>query len=128
MRQTVEHRHELAPLEVFLIAESQAISYGDLQDRLGELIHGKDTWTTLRIPAPVAKVGAWAKDKLSSEDTFIKPWMVDLADTHLPISSVRARHKLGWVPKHSLAETLPKIVANLRKDPERFYEENGLAS
>lgn len=127
IRRAIERRATLADYELLLVAEPQLLSYRDLQDRLGQLIHGKDRWTTLRIPAPLAKAGAWLKDKLSSEETFIKPWMIDLADTHLPISTVRVAAVLDWEAQHRLVETLPVMVAHLREHPDDFYRDNHIA-
>jgi nucleoside-diphosphate-sugar epimerase len=127
IRRTIERRFVLRDHEVLLVAEPRLLSYGELQDRLGQLIHGKDHWTTLRIPAPLAKAGAWVKDKLSTEEPFIKPWMIDIADTHLPISTRRVEELLGWQPKHRLGPTLVQMVEHLRSDPDRFYSENQLA-
>jgi nucleoside-diphosphate-sugar epimerase len=125
-RKTVEHRGALGDHEVFIIAEPELATYGHLQDKLGALIHGKDEWLTLRMPAPLAKAGAWVKDKLSSEDAFIKPWMIDLADAHYPVSSAKARAVLGWNPRHRLETTLVDMVHHLKEDPDAFYHENGL--
>jgi nucleoside-diphosphate-sugar epimerase len=74
----------------------------------------------------VAKTGAWLQDVLPVEDPFIKPWMIDLADDHYALDTTRARTMLGWEPKRSLRATLPKMVAALKADPERFYRENKL--
>jgi nucleoside-diphosphate-sugar epimerase len=126
LRKTIEHRAMLGDYEVFLIAEPDVATYGHLQDKLGGLIHGAEEWTTLRMPAPLAKAGAWIKDKLSSEDAFIKPWMIDLADAHYPVSCAKARAVLGWQPRHRLETTLVDMVQHLRKDPEGFYQENQL--
>lgn len=125
VRRCVQLREDLGREEVFLIAEPDTLSYRELQDRLGELIHGKE-WPTYRIPKIVAKAGAWAMDKLPMEEAFIKPWMIDLADDHYPVENSRARNRLGWDPAHDLREELKTIVENLRKDPERWYRENDL--
>jgi nucleoside-diphosphate-sugar epimerase len=103
------------------------MSYAELQDRIGELLHGRE-WPTIRIPKAAAKVGAWVKDKLASEEepAFIKPWMVDLADQHYPVAIDRARAKLGWEPKRRLRETLDEMIASLKNDPQAWYQENGL--
>lgn len=126
-RRVIERRVALDDYEVFLIAEPELMTYGELQDRIGQLIHGKDHWTTLRIPASVAKAGAWIKEKLTSEELFIKPWMVDLADTHLPVSTAPAQERLGWQAQKRLSATLVKMIENLKADPERFYRENKLS-
>jgi nucleoside-diphosphate-sugar epimerase len=122
----IEARNLLAPDEVFLIAEPDVVTYSELQDILGEAIHGKE-WPTIRIPAPLAKAGAWLKDKLSPrQDTFIKPWMIDLADAHYPVSIERAQRLLSWAPHHRLRNTLAQMAARLEQDPTRWYESNGL--
>jgi len=127
IRATVLHRAELGPWEVFLVGEPQVLAYGELQDRIGEAIHGRE-WPTIRIPASVAKAGAWAKEKLPGvgEDQFIKPWMVDMADAHYPVSVARAKQRLAWEPRHRLADVLPDMLANLARDPKRFYRINDL--
>jgi len=121
----VELRGELEPWEVFLIAEPDTMTYDQLQDCIGELVHGRE-WPTIRIPKAVAKAGAWAKDNLLPGEPFIKPWMIDLADNHYPVEASRARERLDWAPKHRLRETLTEIVQRLKHDPEEWYQRNGL--
>lgn len=127
IQRVIDRRRELAPYDVFLVAEPDVVSYAELQDRLGELIHGEE-WPTIRIPKVIAKAGAWAEEKLASEDekTFIRPWMIDLADNHYPIDITHAREKLDWKPSHRLRDTLDPIVARFKKDPKSWYEINGL--
>lgn len=126
-RKVVERASRLDNREMFLIAEDDVMSYRQLQEELGEQIHG-EAWPAIRIPKVVAKVGAWVKDKLASDEDqpFIKPWMVDQADAHYAVNIGHARKALGWVPQHSLRRTLPRIVANLHKDPQAWYERHGL--
>ena len=124
----VERRRELEPESLFLIAEPDVMSYRDLQERLGELIHGKE-WPTIPIPKAVAKAGAWVQEKLAESDEdkpFIKPWMVDLADDHYAAMIAHARAKLDWEPAHRLRDTLPAMIDFLKENPRKFYEENGL--
>lgn len=124
----VEARQRLSPWEVFLVAEPGAPTYRELQEQLGELIHGKE-WPALRVPAPAAKVGAWLMEKTAPEGaSFIKPWMIDLADESYPVSIERARQRLGWNPRRRLLDTLPEMVENLLDDPEGFYRENHLTA
>jgi nucleoside-diphosphate-sugar epimerase len=124
---TIERRGQLGEHEVLLIAEPDVMSYEELQDRIGELLHGQE-WPTIRIPKAVAKAGAWVKDKLASEDepTFIKPWMVDLADQHYPVAIDRARRQLGWNPRRRLRTTIDEMIARLKQDPRGWYLENNL--
>jgi nucleoside-diphosphate-sugar epimerase len=122
----VEMRHELGSHEVFLIAEPDVMSYDELQEQIGELIHGEE-WPAIRIPKAIAKAGAWAQENILGQETFIKPWMIDLADTHYPVEIERARIRLGWEPQHRLRDTLSKMIGSLKQDPQRWYEINGLA-
>ena len=125
-RNVIDRRAVLNPLEAFLIAEPDLMSYKELQDEIGQLLHGEE-WTTVWIPKLVAKAGAWAKGVIGQdEETFIKPWMVDLADDHYPVSIKHAREKLGWEPQHRLRDTLPKIIGHLKQDPVRWFEVNKL--
>ena len=125
IQSVIARRRELEPLEVFLIAEDELMSYEQLQDRIGTLLYDEE-WTTIRIPKAVAKAGAWVKDTLSSEGSFIKPWMVDLADDHYPVDIRKARERLKWEPKHHLSDTLEEMIRRLQQDPRRWYEINKL--
>jgi len=125
LQKVVQLRRELKN-ELFLIAEPEVMSYAELQEKLGELIHDEE-WTTVRIPKAVAKAGAWVQEKVAGqEETFIKPWMVDLADAHYPVAIGHAREKLDWRPVHTLRDTLPEMIRRLKQDPKKWYEENGL--
>jgi nucleoside-diphosphate-sugar epimerase len=125
IRATIERRASLDDFELFLIGEPDVVSYGDLQDLLGEAIHGRE-WPTIRIPAPLAKAGAWIKEKTPGIDPFIKPWMVDLADADMPIATDRALQRLGWTPSRRLRSALPELARRLLDHPRAWYETNGI--
>ena len=120
---TVEKRDELPEEITINISESKTYSYEELQNVIGELIHDKE-WKTFEIPKPLAKVGAWAQDLVG--DPFIKPWMVDLADAHYEMDISRAMTYLQWKPKHDLLSTLPKMIARLKANPGKWYQQNKL--
>jgi nucleoside-diphosphate-sugar epimerase len=121
----IELRRELGLHEVFLIAEPDVMSYAELQEQLGTLLHGAE-WPTIHIPKVVAKAGAWVEEKILGQENFIKPWMIELTDTHYPVEIERARHRLGWKPQHRLRDTLSKIAGSLIENPQHWYEINGL--
>ena len=123
IKNIIDRRNSLADYEVLNISEGQTYSYGALQNRIGELIHGKE-WATLEIPKPVAKAGATVQDAVG--DPFIKPWMIDRADDHYQLDISKAKQKIGWVPQHDLMEDMEKIIRNLKADPEKWYKENKL--
>jgi len=134
-RRTVDRRAELPEDAVILIGEREAMGYGELQERLAKLIHDEEDWTTLSVPKPLAAAGAWVEQKSEpvvpddfdqGEEPFIKPFMIAMADDHYELDISRAEAWLGWRPRHSLRETLPAMVAALKKDPAGWYEANGL--
>jgi nucleoside-diphosphate-sugar epimerase len=122
----VERRRELPPELPLVIGEAEPVSYSELQRELGRLIHGEE-WTTQVIPESVARAGAWLQERVSSgEEPFLKPWMISHSDDHYALDTGRARRLLDWEPRHSLRETLPRMVAALKANPVRWYEENEL--
>lgn len=132
-RRTIDRRAELPADVAILVGEPEAVSYDLLQDRIGRLIHGEEQWTTLEVPKAVAKLGAWAQEKLEpvvpdaidqGEAPFIRPFMVEMADDHYALDIGRARKLLDWKPAHSLLEALPELIAALKADPLGWYEAN----
>lgn len=131
-RQVVDARHALPAETVLLIGEAVTESYEALQNLIGRLIHG-ESWTTRRIPKPVAATGAWAQDVIEDlipdaidrgVEPFIKPFMVWLADDHYELDISRARQLLHWEPRHSLRATLPRMIGKLRQGPAEWYRRN----
>ncbi|MBA3511025.1 NAD-dependent epimerase/dehydratase family protein [Sphingomonas sp.] len=134
-KRAIDRRSKFPSGTVILVGEEEAVGYDALQDEIGYLIHGSEDWPTLRVPKPAAAVGAWVQNKLEpvvpdaidqGEAPFIKPFMVAMADDHYELDVSRARELLGWEPEHRIKDTLPKIVAALKRDPEGWYEDNGL--
>ena len=130
----IDRRAELPPETALLIGEAEALSYDELQRTFARLLHGPETdWETYRVPKALAKTGAWLQDlplveQLTGEEAFIKPWMIDLADDHYELNLTRARQLLGWNPRRSLRETLPRMAAALLTDPARWFQENDLSA
>jgi nucleoside-diphosphate-sugar epimerase len=125
-RLLVERRDRLPRELTLLLGEPETLSYDELQRSFGRLIHDEE-WETRQIPKALAKTGAWLQDNMPLvEEPFIKPFMIDLADDHYELDVSRARTLLGWEPKHSLRETLPKMVEALKADPLGWYKANKL--
>ena len=122
----IDHRGDLPPHLPLLLGEEQVMGYGELQNLIGQELHGKN-WTTLPVPDVAAKAGAAVRERNPlGEDPFIKPWMVERAHDHYALDTSRARELLGWRPQHSLRDTIPKMIAALKADPAGWYAENGL--
>ena len=134
-RRAVDRRAALPPETVVLIGEPDPPGYGELQDALGELIHGTD-WTTLRVPAPLAAAGAWLQDEVAphipkqlggGHEPFVRPFMAMEASDHYALDIGRAEALLDWRPHRRLIDVLPKIVEGLKADPKAWFKANGLA-
>lgn len=124
VRRAIDRRDAMGSYEVFLVAEPDKMEYGELREQIGRLVHG-ESWRTVRIPKVVARVGAWVTNQLNDE-SFLRPWTIDVADDDYPIPIDQARDKLGWNPQRRLRATLPAIVANMKRDPEAWRELNGI--
>jgi nucleoside-diphosphate-sugar epimerase len=122
---TLERRASLPPEVAILIGEPDPPSYRGLQEAIGELVWGRE-WPTIRLPEAVAEAGAWLQERTPGADSFIRPFMIELADDHYGLDVSRAERLLGWKPRHELMEELPGIIEKLRRDPPRWYRENGL--
>jgi len=119
-------RRRQAPSELtLLVGEPKALGYQEAQDVIGKAMHGED-WETIRVPRSLAKAGAWLQSKVFGSEEFIKPWMVEQSNNHYVLDVSRARNFLDWLPKHSLRETLPRIVKELKRDPMGWYKANKL--
>ncbi|MEO8168142.1 MAG: NAD(P)-dependent oxidoreductase, partial [bacterium] len=125
----VERRAQLPTEFPLLLGEPEPLTYDEVQHTFARLIHGEH-WETLEMPgllAPLTKVGTWIMGKLPGADPFIRPWMIDRANDHYALDITRARTLLGWEPKRSLRETIPKMIDALKADPVGWYQENNLA-
>lgn len=122
----VQKRKSLPPELTLLIGEDVTFSYDQIQRMMQRLIHGKE-WKTWSVPKKIAKIGAWVQEHLPlMKPSFIKPWMIDLADDHYELDISRAKNVLGWQPIHRLDKVIPRWVEELKTDPVMWYDENKL--
>ena len=122
----VEKRKTLPPELTLLIGEPKTLSCCELQCLISCLAQGKPI-KTFRVPKLIAKIGAWILGHIPFiPKPFIKPWMIDLADDHYELDLSLAKKTLGWSPKHDLEDTLPKMIAELKANPDAWYKLNGL--
>jgi nucleoside-diphosphate-sugar epimerase len=123
----LRRRAKLSPVTTLLLGEPETLSYDELQETFGNLLHG-EKWETREIPKPLAKTEVWFENNLPlPEKPFIKPWMIDFADDHYALDITRARELLGWEPRQHLRLTLPKMIAALRADPHGWYHAHMLS-
>ncbi|MEQ9637822.1 MAG: NAD-dependent epimerase/dehydratase family protein [Devosia marina] len=125
VERVIDRRASLPETFPVLLGEADPIAFGNLQRLIGRELHGED-WITWNVPPKLAKIGAWAENRMFGEDAFIRAWMVDISSDHYELDLSRARKELGWKPKHALRDDMPRILANLKDDPYIWYTENGL--
>lgn len=121
----VQKRKELPQELTLLIGEPKTLSYDELQREISQLLTGKE-WKTYVVPKWFAKMGAWVQDHIPGQSSFIKPWMIAIADDHYEMDISRAKKFLGWQPKHSIKDSLPVMLSALKRDPRAWYDENKL--
>lgn len=123
---TIERRDRLPEAETLLLGEPASLSFEELQGKIAYEIFGQD-WKTVHVPGRLAKIGAWLRQKTPfMRRPFIQPWMIDFADENYTLDIHRAQKVLNWIPRHSLARTLPKMIAALKADPHGWYRDNKL--
>ena len=123
---SVQKRKELPDELVLLLGEPKTLSYDELQRKISHLLYGKEfkTWS---VPKAIAKIGSALQCSIPFiPKPFIKPWMIDLADDHYELDVSLAKKVLGWIPKRSLEQTLPLMIAELKANPEAWYKNNQL--
>ena len=116
----VELRKELPKETALLIGEEKRMSTDELQRKISKLLTGKEM-RTFRIPKILAWLGAWFQFH-----SFIKPWMIWLADDNYDLDMSKAKKLLKFEPQHSVEETLEIMIKDLKKDPKAWYKINGL--
>ncbi len=122
----VERRSRLPERYPVLIGEPVTVGYGELQDIIGCELHGSE-WRTFRVPASLAKVGAWAREQNPfGEDPFIRSWMIERATDHYDLDISSAREHLGWEPAHRVADVIPEMITRLRHDRAGWYRRNDM--
>jgi len=115
----VKKRAQLPKETILLVGEEDTMSYDEIQREISTCLNGKGI-KTYRIPKWVAKIGARV------QNSFVKPWMIDLADQHYAVDISRMKKLLAIEPKQSLRKTIPKMIKYLLQDPARFYKNNRL--
>lgn len=134
VRKLVDRRAALPRETVMLLGEPDPPSYQELQDAIGEALHGEH-WPTLRVPAGIAAAGAWVQDKLlphlptalgGTAHPFIRPFMMKAASDNYALDIGRAHALLDWEPRRLLQATLPTILAQLKENPRAWYKANKL--
>jgi nucleoside-diphosphate-sugar epimerase len=122
----VKKRKELPQETTLLLGEPKTLSYDYLQTRISEILF-QSHFKTYSLPKGLAKLGSFLQNNLPfMPPTFIKPWMIDLADDNYILDISLAKRLLGWIPKHTLDSTLPLMIESLKKDPLSWYKANGL--
>ena len=134
-KRCIDRRDDMPADCTILAGEPEVMSYRQLQDELGRLIHGENEWRTITLPQSIAKAGAWLEEKSEpvvpdaidhGEKPFIRPFLIDLASDHYALDISLAKRILDWEPNHFIGDKLATLVKNLKKDPALWYDNNGI--
>jgi nucleoside-diphosphate-sugar epimerase len=123
--EAIQKRKDLPKEFIALVGEEEVLSYDYLQRNINKQLFGKEL-KTMRVPKWFAKFGAWIQCHIPGYKSFIRPWMIDLADDNYDIDISRIKKALQWKPKRSLRSSLRVMIESLQKDPERWFKLNGL--
>ncbi len=131
----VDRRQDLPRRQALLAGEPEVLNYAALQERIADLIHGRENWDTHPVPKALARIGAGLQLKAEpvvpdaydeGQTPFIRPFMVDMASDHYALDVSLAEDMLGWQPQHRIADGLKELTVALRSDPAGWYAENGI--
>ncbi len=120
----VQRRFGLAKELTVILAEPETVSYGELQKVIGLLCYGEEckTWS---IPKWAGKLAIrLSKNIPFLPQTNIREWMIDQADNNYSCDISLIQEKLGWAPRHTFRQTLPKMITALKECPSTWYREN----
>ncbi len=118
----IDKRHALPNFVTLLAAEDKSFSYIELHQRMSKALYGVNL-PLFWVPKILAKIGA-----LFLRHSFIKPFMIDIADLHYDIDTSKAQMLLGWSPEHSLDKNLETLIAWAKNNKREFYLANALVA
>lgn len=120
----IEKRATLPSVETLILGEENVTTYKELQHTIGRLTNDI-SWPTIRVPKMFARSGAFMLGKMPLiREPFIKPWMIDFADDHYDVDLTKVRNQLSWTPRRNLFNLIPGMIAKLKADPDKWYQEH----
>ena len=125
---TVQRRYSLPKEMSIIVSGPEVVTYAELKKVIGLLCYGEgvEAWT---IPKWAAKLAIGLSEKAPMLfETDLTDWIVDNIDVNYTMDTGFSQEKLGWVPRHSFRQILPKMIANLKENPAAWYRENGLTT
>lgn len=116
----IEKAKSLPPFLTLLASEDKSFSYIELHQRMSKALFGF-TLPLIWVPKFAAKIGSFFL-----MNSFIKPFMIDIADLHYDCDCSKAKTLLGWRAEHSLDKNLESLVMWAKNNKQDFYKENNL--
>jgi nucleoside-diphosphate-sugar epimerase len=117
-------KRESLPKELFaIVGEDRTLSYNSIQKIIAKSLFGTD-WHTFQMPKPIAKIGVYFQNLMGA--TYIKPWMVDIADINYDVDISLIKNTVGWSPRRFVGDSIPKMIEALKQDPVKWYKVNKL--
>lgn len=120
----VETIDELRPAEVLLASPDGCTSHRELFQAATRAWFGaprRPLFVSPRLARSGIGLREWAGRRIGRMP-FERSWMVGYIDRRLNVDASKTRRHIDWAPNPELAilHRLPRLVENLRKDPERW--------
>ncbi|MBM3195365.1 MAG: NAD(P)-dependent oxidoreductase [Chlamydiae bacterium] len=116
----MEKAHSLPDFVTLLATEDKSFSYIELHQRMSKALFGYK-FPLIWVPKFAAKIGSFFL-----RNSFIKPFMIDIADLHYDCDCSKAKNLLGWRPQNSLDKKLEQLIAWAKNNLKDYYRENNL--
>jgi nucleoside-diphosphate-sugar epimerase len=130
-RRLLERLDDVGQREVVICSPSTTVSHIELYE-LANLNFRSAVRKPLRMPAPLCRIGVWARDLLGralGNRPFERAWMVEYIDWDLAVDASRSYGKLRWRPRERLAvkRRIPFMVEYIKTDPVEWQRRNQAA-
>ncbi|MBM3196681.1 MAG: NAD(P)-dependent oxidoreductase [Chlamydiae bacterium] len=116
----IEKASTLPSFLTLLAAEDKSFSYIELHERMSKALFGFK-YPLFWVPKFAAKIGSFFL-----LNSFIKPFMIDIADLHYDCDCSKSKTFLGWKPQNSLDKKLEQMISWAKTNKRDFYRENNL--
>jgi nucleoside-diphosphate-sugar epimerase len=131
MRRLIASNGDLERRQVVIASPNHTVSHRGLYE-LVRLYSGKKLGLPIRMPAPLARIGVWARDfagRIVGRRPFERPWMVEFIDESLEVDASLTMKLLDWTPRARLFmdRRMAFMLDHRKTDPMEWTKRNHAA-